>query len=217
MASIVVPTVNAPTLDKYNEMMARVRPLTDRVHVDICDGQFADSQTIALTQVQAADSYKLDLHLMVQRPSEYIDTAISLSPSLIIVHAEADAGSGVQDALMHCRTLGIAAGVALLPGTQPASCSDLIRKADHVLVFTGHEIGPNGGVFDAEQLAKIEEIRLLNPTAEISIDGGVGVENASFAFLQGVNVLYVGSAIQEAEDPQSVFNSISFQVSGTEL
>lgn len=216
MASIVVPTVLASTPEQYGQMLERARGLTDRVHIDICDGQFADSQTITLGQVQPADDYKLDLHLMVKQPLEYIDTAISLKPNLIIIHAEAAADDGVEATLTHCRTLGIRAGVALLPATLPETAAGLIRLADHVLIFTGL-LGHNGGQFDPEQLAKVEDVRRLNPTSEISVDGGVGVENASLIQLQGVNVLYVGGAIQDAEDPQKAFDSITYQASGTEL
>lgn len=216
MGSIVVPTVLASTPEEYVEMSARALSLTNRVHIDITDGAFTDSQTISINQIQPSVDCQLDIHLMVQKPADYIDTAISLHPHLIIVHAEADTGTAVQEALLMCRTLGTAAGIALLPQTNPNSVTELIRKADHVLIFTGM-LGHNGGAFDPEQLKKVELVRAINPTVEISVDGGVAADNAALIFLQGVDVLYVGSAIQDAEDPKQAYDFITYQSAGTEL
>ncbi len=49
----VVPTINAPDMTKYKEMVDRVSSFAGRLHIDICDGKFADGHTPGLAQVYA--------------------------------------------------------------------------------------------------------------------------------------------------------------------
>lgn len=214
MPGIVVPTILATTADEYKAMLEKAAKVSDRVHIDICDGQFADQKTINLAEVHVPEGVSVDLHLMVQDPVSLLDTAISLHPNLIIFHAESQAD--FKPMIDHCHMLGVQAGLALLPQTDPQSLADLIVHVDHVLVFTG-TLGHNGGSFNAEVLPKAQDIRRINPNIDVSIDGGVTDANASLAAIQGVNIFYVGSAIQNAEDPQKMYDDIMYQVATDEL
>ena len=205
----VVPTVLATAADEYADMLARARSLSKRVHVDISDGSLADGQTLGLAQVHVDTDTVLDLHLMLRQPAQQIDTALSLKPHLIILHAEAEGDVG--GLIEQMRSLGVKAGVALLPGTSVESASNLILAADHVLIFTG-TLGHNGGQFHTEQLKQVEQIRQLKPEIEISVDGGVNDSNAALISLQGVDVLYVGGFLQGASDPAQALEAINSQL-----
>jgi ribulose-phosphate 3-epimerase len=207
--AIVVPTVLATTPDEYGIMLVRAESLSARVHIDICDGRFAQNQTIGLAQVQAGANTQLDLHLMLQDPVAQLETALSLKPHLIIFHAESN--GDIMTALGRVRELGIRAGVAILPQTAVDAATPLIEHADHVLIFTGH-LGYNNGDFQPDQLERVPAVRAIKPDVEISVDGGVTDRNAALIALQNVNVLYAGGFIQQAEDPQAAFESISRQV-----
>lgn len=205
--ALVVPTVLATSPGEYDQMLVRAKALSGRVHVDICDGKFADNQTVGLAQVHA-EGLDLDLHLMLQDPTGQFESAVSLKPSLIIYHPES--AGDIQELIKRTRELGVKAGVALLPQTSVESAAKLVEKADHVLIFTGH-LGHNGGEFQADQLQKVAGIRQLNPDVEISVDGGVNDQNAALISMQGVDVLYTGGFINSAKDPKAAFDSISGQ------
>lgn len=206
--AMVVPTVLATTPDEYTAMIEKARSLSRRVHVDICDGKFADATTVGLAQVHVPNDIVLDLHLMLENPTAQLETALSLHPSLIIFHAES--ASDVAGCMKHTRELGVKAGIALLPQTSVEATTTLIEAADHVLIFTG-TLGHNGGKFQADQLDKAAEIRKLQPDIEISVDGGVSDANASEVASHGVNVLYVGGFLQQAPDPTAAYTAISNQ------
>lgn len=207
MAS-VVPTVLATSPEQYQQMYDLARSLSLRVHVDISDGKFTDTSTLGVAQVHRDDDAELDLHLMVEDPSLILESAISLKPRLIIFHAESQ--GDIAASMLHCRELGVRAGVAILPKTSVESAKDLIAKADHVLIFTGN-LGHNGGDFALDQLTKVNEIRAIKPSAEIGVDGGVNDRVASLIVVEGVDVLYSGSFLQEAEDPKAALESINQQ------
>ena len=204
----VVPTVLAATPEEYTAMFARAQSLSQRVHVDICDGQFTDNQTIGLAQVQVEEGVELDLHLMIQDPVAQLETASSLKPHLIIFHAEAS--GDIVGAMAHVRELGIKAGVAILPQTPVETARSLIDRADHVLVFTG-TLGRNGGDFKPDQLPRVREVRAIKSTVEVSVDGGITDLNAALVVLEDVDVLYVGGFVQTAADPKAAYDSIVHQ------
>jgi ribulose-phosphate 3-epimerase len=204
----VVPTVLATTPEEYAAMTERARSLSQRVHVDICDGRFADSSTLGLAQIQVPPDTVLDLHLMLEDPVSQLETALSLHPNLIIFHAESS--GDLLECIKHTRQLGVRAGVALLPQTTVEQACPLINAADHALIFTG-TLGHNNGVFQTDQLPKSLEIRGIKPDIEISVDGGVTDHNAALIILQGVDILYVGGFVQESEDPQAAYDSVMRQ------
>jgi ribulose-phosphate 3-epimerase len=210
--AIVVPTVLAITPDEYGAMLARAEALSARVHVDICDGRFADAVTIGLAQVQVGAATQLDLHLMLEDPVSQLETALSLKPNLIIFHAEA--AGDLTAAMTQVRELGVKAGLGLLPQTTAESVGPLIEQADHVMIFTGL-LGHNGGQFQTDQLTKAADVRAINPKAELSVDGGVSDQNAALIVLQDIDVLYTGSFLHQAEDPQAAFDSINHQIGAT--
>lgn len=184
----IVPTILAATPGEYHERLDAVKPHTKRIHVDICDGDFAPTETINLAQVYVPEGYELDLHLMVQNPFSHLNSALALKPSLIVVHAEVE--GNYVNTIKEIQSFGIDAGVAFLPDTQLEDHAELVTLADHILVFTG-DLGHYGGDLDHGQLHKIADARAMNPNAEVSIDGGVNADNVDEL---EADVLYVGSA-----------------------
>lgn len=190
-------------------MLARAESLSPRIHLDRCDGDFADSTTIGLGQMKVLKSTQVDLHLMLEKPGEELPTALELKPKLIIFHAEAK--DDLYSLISKCAKFGVKAGLAILPRTQVDRVADLIREVEHVLVFTG-TLGKNGGVFHQEALSTVSVVKELNQDVEVSIDGGVTDKNASLAVAAGVDVLYAGAYFQQADDPEQAYKAIVRQI-----
>ena len=84
----IVPAILETTAGEYRRKVAQVRQLTGRFQLDVIDGRFVDNRTIQPQEIDPPDSLKVDIHLMVQRPLEYISKAIRLRPYTVIVQAE---------------------------------------------------------------------------------------------------------------------------------
>ena len=215
-------TIIAPTITT-NDPAVYVRRLEDfltfapRIQIDITDGQFAPSQTINLNQVYwpPADKRecKIDLHLMLQRPIDWLDQIVAVVPDKVILHAESDdAGQMLPRIYEHLKRFGMQVSVALLPETQPADVADIIRVVDSVLIFGGH-LGYQGGVADLTQLGKIPAIQQINSTVTIEWDGGANLSNVSQIAAAGVDQVNIGSAISGASDPAVAYRQLVEAVS----
>lgn len=210
--TIIAPTITTNDPAVYARRLEDFLTFASRIQIDITDGQFAPSQTINLNQVYwpPADKRecKIDLHLMLQRPIDWLDQVVAVVPDKVILHAESDdAGRMLPRIYEHLQRFGMQVGVALLPETQPADVADIIRVVDSVLIFGGH-LGYQGGVADLTQLGKIPAIQQINSTVTIEWDGGANLSNVSQIAAAGVDQINIGSAISGASDPAAAYRQL---------
>lgn len=207
--AIVAPTILTETLDEYKASVERLTPFAKRVHIDVSDGEFTPTFLLNESQLFWPAGWEVDIHAMVARPSEHLAQLIALKPHLIVIHAEILEDRAAL--LNQIKAAGIKAGIALLRPTVPSTIADIIKIADHVMIFSG-ELGKNGGTASLMQLEKIRLIKAINPAVEIGWDGGVNMENA-YTLAQGnVNVLNAGSAISKADNPSAAYAELTKEI-----
>lgn len=203
---IICPSVtpSSPDPHVYREQVERVA-FAERIQIDLMDGEFAPNKNLNPIQAWWPDAVDADIHLMYQRPSEHLETLISLKPHLIILHIESD--GNIEEYLKHIKKFGIKAGVALLADTTVAEAHGCIEIADHVMLFAGN-LGSFGGIADLNVLKKIPQIRDIKSDVEIGWDGGINTENIAALVKAGVNVCNVGGFIQRSDEPKKAYQQL---------
>lgn len=204
--SLIAPTLTAENAEQYKQQVDKLQPFAQRVHIDLSDGEFAPVFLVPENELWWPEGWEIDVHAMVARPVEHLQTLVQLKPSLVIFHAEADPEQ-LPSVMATLKQYNIKSGIALLRPTVPESVANLIRQADHVMVFTG-DLGHQGGTANLMQLEKVRLIKQINPEAEIGWDGGVNVDNAYTLTQGGVSVLNVGSAIQKATNAEVTYKQL---------
>ena len=205
---VICPTITAYEPHQYREQIERVTGFAHRLHIDLMDGEFTETQSPPIDQIWLPENVISDVHLMYQRPLEVLPRLIALKPNLVIVQAEAD---DAEAAVLTLKQAGIKAGVAILADTQVDQLGGIIEQADQVLVFSGH-LGYHGGEADLSLLSKVAEIKARNPQAEIAWDGGINEANAPRLVEAGITVLNAGGFIQNAADPANAYAILSSSV-----
>lgn len=149
----ICPTVLANDAQDYQTQMNKISGFAKRIQIDLTDGIFAGSATVALEQVWWPEQIeKVDLHLMYKDPTKVINDVIRLKPHMAIVHAEAD-GKFIK--IVHqLKKHNIKTGVALLAKTSTHVLKPALENISHVLIFSG-DLGKFGGIADLSLLKKL--------------------------------------------------------------
>ena len=205
----IVPTILVNNKKDYRMQVELINAFTRRVQIDVTDGIFAPAETLDITNIWWPKGWETDLHLMVARPSEQLETVYKLSPSLCIFHAEV--AENLLPVFDDLKAHGIKAGVALLPSTYPGDVKPYIEAADHVLVFAG-QLGAQGGTADLLQMEKITLIRNIKPELEIGWDGGANLTNIRALAHADLDVINVGSAISQADNPAEAYAQLVSEI-----
>ena len=169
----------------------------DYIHVDVMDGHFVPNLTIGPVVIQSirpATKVPFDVHLMIENPERYVEAYVKAGADIVTVHAEAC--THLDRTLQQIKSLGVKAGVSLVPST-PASALDYVMdKLDLILVMSVNP-GFGGQSFIPSQLDKIRTLRAMigSRAIELEVDGGINPQTAKQVIEAGANVLVAGSAV----------------------
>ena len=205
----IVPTILVNNKKDFRTQVETINAFTRRVQIDITDGVFAPTETLDITNIWWPKGWETDLHLMVSRPSEQLETIFKLSPSLCIFHAETN--ENLLPVFEELKKHEIKTGVALLPSTYPGHVKSYIEAADHVLIFAG-QLGVQGGQADLLQMEKIALVRSIKPELEIGWDGGANMTNIRALAHADVDVIDVGSALSTADNPAEMYAQLVAEI-----
>lgn len=208
--SIIAPAILATNPDEYKAQVEAIFPFAERVHIDVTDGNFAPNLTLPETQIWWPQEWKVDIHMMVARPSEHIDTIIQLNPKMVIFHAEVEEDLVPIFERLKNETM-IKPGLALLRSTVPETVAPAIQAAEHILIFSGN-LGEMGGHASMMQLEKIRLIKKINSNVEIGWDGGANLSNIFNLAQSGVDVVNVGSAIMNSQNPEQSYKQMEAEL-----
>lgn len=203
--AIVAPTVTAYDLHGYTTQLRTIAAFSERVHIDLMDGQFAPTKSPSLSDIWLPHGPIVDIHLMYKEPMLVLDELIRLKPHMVVVHNEAHVHHMHFVAELHKHD--IKAGLAILRDTPIEYAYQIMHSFDHVLVFSGN-LGHHGGEADLALLDKVSKIQSHHPDAEIGWDGGISVHNAKQLVDAGVDVLNVGGFIQGSDDPKGSYQQL---------
>lgn len=185
----------------------------DWLHIDVMDGHFVPAITFGPGLVEAlhrATSLPLDVHLMVERPEEWVQPFAKAGAALISFHLEACRHP--RRLLRHIRSLGVAAGLALNPATPPDGLKYLAAELDLVLVMSV-DPGFAGQPFIPETIPKLGDVgRVLTAAGasgiHVEVDGGVGPANAGVLSAAGASVLVAGNSVFGQADPAAALRAL---------
>ena len=192
----------------FGRLADEVRAVTaagaDYVHVDVMDGHFVPNLTIGpmvVAAIRKATTLPLDVHLMIERPGDYIDAFAKAGADVIGVHEEAC--PHLHRVLQQIKNAGKRPSVTLNPHTPWQHVRHVLEDVSQVLIMSVNP-GFGGQAFIPNVIPKIRELRQeierRGLDVDIEIDGGIKVDNVATAVEAGANVLVAGSAVFETSD-----------------
>ncbi|MCZ6521761.1 MAG: ribulose-phosphate 3-epimerase [Bacteroidetes bacterium] len=184
----------------------------DWIHLDIMDGVFVPNISFGFPVCQAINQYAqkpLDVHLMIERPENYVQKFKEVGASLISVHLEA---CNHLDRVVHqVKDLGCQVGVAINPHTPVQLLENVLEDIDLVLIMSVNP-GFGGQKFIENTYQKINDLKNMiqgkNRDVLIEVDGGVNLENAKPLVEAGANVLVAGSFVFKSTNPEQTIKGL---------
>ncbi len=201
----IAPSILSADFGRLAEEVRAVEAAgADYIHVDVMDGMFVPNITIGpgvVAALRKVTKLPLDVHLMVEEPSRYVDDFARAGADLIGVHVEAC--KHLHRALQQIRAAGKRPSVTLNPATPLDSISYVLEDVAQVLLMSVNP-GFGGQSFIRAVLPKIRDLRAeldaRGLAVDIEVDGGIKVDNIAEVAAAGATVFVAGSAVFESKD-----------------
>lgn len=160
------------TVDLINETSA------DAIHVDLIDGIYAGTKNFDINHLPEIfkDNRKpIDIHMMVNRPSGYLNDLLKLKPICIFIHPSTEPSAfGLLNEL---NNYGIKRGLVINPDEEIPSFSHYFPYIDRVLLMSVVP-GKGGQKFLDNTKDRLQELISFKKDNdfEIYVDGGINDE-----------------------------------------
>jgi ribulose-phosphate 3-epimerase len=177
------------------------------VHLDVMDGHFVPDIAMGqpvIRSLRRATDLELDVHLLIERPERFVAEFIEAGADRVSVHPEAT--PHLHRVLDLIRRRGVKAGAALNPATPVESLTEVLGELDFLTILAA-DPGAEEEVFIPRTFEKVRaawqerEARRLD--FALQVEGGVSAANLEELVRAGADILVVGSAIFDNDDPKA--------------
>lgn len=214
---LIAPSILSANFAKLGEEIKAVESLgVDWIHVDVMDGHFVPNITVGPVVVEAirkTTKLPLDVHLMIEKPDDYIDAFLKAGADHLTIHQEA--AVHLHRTVHAIRGSGKKAGVSINPATSVETLIEILPMVDLVLVMSVNP-GFGGQNFIESSLAKIQKLAILREELKlnflIEVDGGLNANTVKKVSEAGCDVFVAGSAVFHSSNYATAIDKIRAQL-----
>lgn len=195
----ISPSLMCMNLMEIKQQLAVLNTRADFLHVDIMDGHYVKNITLSpffIEQIRPYTPVAIDVHLMVEEPTHFIEAVAIAGADYICPHAETINRDAFR-VINQIRSLNKKVGVVLNPATPVSFIHHYIHLLDKITVMTV-DPGYAGQPFIPEMVKKIAELHALKQQHGyhylIEIDGSCNQNTYSTLLDAGAEVLIVGTS-----------------------
>jgi ribulose-phosphate 3-epimerase len=205
----ILPSIMATSQKDVNTLFKKLDGLVQELHLDVGDGRFVQTKVLDFP-LSLSSKFSYNAHLMVQDPGRWIKRFGSRVKK-ILFHPEPLSNSQVSGYIDEIHDFGGKAGLALRPETKVSDVKKYLADVEYVLILTVHP-GFYGAKYLKAPLKKIQQIKKINPSIEVIVDGGMTPETIGDAAQAGADYFVSGSYVTKAEDPRKAIRELETKI-----
>ena len=196
----ISPSLLSVNIGNMERDVKALESCVELLHVDVMDGHFVPNLSYGPHIVSGLKKFTdtpLDVHLMIEKPSKFIEPFIKAGSDIITIHVEVD--DDILGCLKMIKAAGLKSGLALNPDTDPQKLMPYLDYTDMVLQMTVFP-GFGGQSMVESAIKNISVIRKMIGDKDLEVDGGIVAENVATLVKEGANVIVSGSGIFKYDD-----------------
>jgi ribulose-phosphate 3-epimerase len=201
----IAPSILSADFLRLGDELGKIEDAgADMIHIDVMDGHFVPNISIGpfiVEAVRKATSLPLDVHLMIDRPDDYVSAFADAGADIITVHVEA--ATHLHRTIQQIKEKGKKAGVSLNPSTPLIMVECILEYVDLLLIMSVNP-GFSGQKFIPSALEKIREARRMldkiGSKAYLEVDGGIKLDNIAEVASAGADMFVSGSGVFGTQD-----------------
>ena len=202
---MIIPAILEKDWEEIKKKLDVCIEFADTVHIDFIDGEFFDNKSFLEFEPfkEYRQSFKLEAHLMVNKPIDYLEKLSDAGFNTFIGHVEK-----MSDQIEFV-TKGEELGAVALALDIETSIKDIkvnLEDLDQILLMSV-KAGKSGQDFDESVISKIKELR-NNYMGKIEVDGGINESTLRIAKEAGADNFCVTSSLFK-ENPKKEFERLS--------
>lgn len=187
--------------DRIEAIKKLNRTNTSYIHVDVMDGKFVQDKQFdtyeKVHSVSLVSEKKLDIHLMVDNPYEYVIQYKNMDIEFITIHIESKGDK--KRVIDEIKSMGYKVGIAIKPNTDVKELEKYLNDIDMILVMSV-EPGKGGQKFIHSSVEKINSIKELIGDRNILLEVDGGINDETISLVQDVDIAVVGSYIINSDN-----------------
>ena len=181
------------------------------LHIDVMDGKLVDNiQFQDMDEIKSINNlsrFKLQIHLMVEDVSSYLDRFIGLNIESITFHLETK--QDILENIQRIHDMGYRCGIAICPDTDIQDIYPYLDKIDMILLMSVIP-GRGGQSFILDTKDKIVMLKNYIDKNQLSVlievDGGIN--DKTISLVKDADVAVVGSYIVKSDNYIERVNSL---------
>ena len=205
----IIPDVLTNSLGELEEKITVAAKLTDRLHVDVIDGVFAENKTLMPKDLVRVGwrGMKVDVQLMTDEPSDYLRTLQKAQVDRVFGHVEMMKSR--SKFIGDCLKLNLVPGWGINIETELESFSENELDQVEAVILMSVKVGFSGQEFDDGVLVKIVELRKMGFEGDVVVDGGMKMDSIPLVLEAGANQFAVNSGLWQTDEVEKRYQLLN--------